>query len=1278
IGGVAATTDNPVVHTLAEGGVVTLYADGSYSYAANGASAPDSFTWTVTDTAGLSSEATVTVSVGEGNPDHYGTLDDSIARHNGYGSLSADKLTYTGSGSEGQATYSIIWYDQWLEGKSYWETEIVADTDNGRAGSGLVASNFAEGQYGSMVSGGLTGDYAGVGAGGFYVKGSLVYAIQADDAAPFGDGAVYRYAYDAESGELRFGVGDSWWNNGEPVVTLDKDLDWAPSLVAQSSNDSITLKIANDDWSYGAPLGYAPGSLMEGTDGNDVLTGNEGTVTIDGGAGDDLLLAGDVTPDELVTVGAGAAFQAVNSHSGFSFSEDGQTVSMGTGFAGSAIADIEMSSGQFYWEVKFTNVAHENGHYWHEGTVGIANQAFGINDQAPQGNAWVIRGESGAVVEDYKADAYMDGVWHPEFGSEIGENDVLGVAFDATAGTIEFFLNGESMKKFSGIPEGSYNPIVSRHNTAASRPATFEFNFGQDGFAHEAPSGFHSVYAVPDTNAGATLSGGSGDDTLIGGAGDDTLVGGSGEDVARYAGTKDDYTITNNGDGTYSVTNNANSNADDIGTDILSGIEKIHFDANENGVIDEDSDPDDANDDGEIVIDLTKESGPVGGDAKVVLDGWETVTHKLTVSDADLNKTGVTESLSYEVVGVTAVDGIYTLASGATVSFDEEGNYTYTPAVSNQPAVDSFTWRATDLSGMSTEEGTINLQGAPVPYDIGQSVVFDGTGQTLTQTLVTEGNRKTWTFSTWVRRGDLNRNQTLFSGGTNATNDQTAISIGYGGSNEIFLHGPTGMSLRSQALLDQTGEWYHLVVAMDTTQATASDRVKIYLDGTQLDSFTNPTYPALNAEMGIGKAGGHAIGRFFDFDLNHINGDLADVAYVDGQALDANAFGQSDGNGGWVAGGDGVANYGSNGFRFDFADSGNLGKDLSGNGNDYTVNGTLSQGTDVPAVGQEAPSYAGTDGNDVFVGNDNTITIDGGAGDDLIQAGDVNGVVVSNDPAEMDAATKSAGITLSEGDLRVGGTGGVALSNQLVKGPVYFEVEIGAYGAGIYAGFASDRLNSVTADFGANAQAGAWYTYSNANGTTWMDDGGLGPTGTNAYKFSPGQRMLFAYDPETGKAWIGKGGLGWYDDHQNVTGDPATGANPTFVIPEADRDSIRVMLGARSGGTTTLDLKTASGDWNYGAPDGFDALAVIETVDGATLAGGSGDDTLIGGNGDDTLVGGSGEDIARYAGAMSGYTVTNNGDGTYSVSKDGIGTDTLAGIEKIHFDANDDGIINVD
>ena len=500
----------------------------------------------------------------------------------------------------------------------------------------------------------------------------------------------------------------------------------------------------------------------------------------------------------------------------------------------------------------------------------------------------------------------------------------------------------------------------------------------------------------------------------------------------------------------------------------------------------------------------------------------------------------------------------------------------------------------------------------------------------------------------------------MFSGGSNATNDQTAISIGYGGSNEIFLHGPTGMSLRSQALLDQTGEWYHLVVAMDTTQAVASDRVKIYLDGQQLDSFTSPTYPAQNTDLGIGKAAGHAIGRFFDYDVNHINGDLADVAYVDGQALDASAFGQADGNGGWVAGGDGVSDYGTNGFRFDFTDSGNLGKDMSGNGNDYTVNGSLSQGTAVPAVGQAAADYTGTDGNDVLVGDDQTASLDGGLGDDLLKAGDL-AEDVGKQPSDIvwDTALSGTSAVIDADGVTLSATAyDRAVADRVLEAGRIWYWEINQQeGPSIYrlAGLAN---SSFPADSSSDNNFPTGSVTYKGNGEFWVD----GAIVASFEGYGDGDVISFAYSADDNRIWVAKNGV-W----QNGSPSDETGGT---AIPD---DDWRVMFGTSEGS------QTVKGQLNFGA-GAFQYPDLVDTdiVDGTVLSGGSGDDTLIGGAGDDTLIGSSGEDIARYDGAMAGYTVTNNGDGTYSVTGASVGTDMLTGIEKIHFDANGDGIINKD
>ncbi|WP_147301118.1 LamG-like jellyroll fold domain-containing protein, partial [Aestuariispira insulae] len=613
---VGAVSLSENVYTLTSGAEVTLNADGTYHYDPKGNTAADSFTWKVTDAAGLSSQATISVGVG-GDP--Y-TIDHSVSLNG-----STDYLSWTPAAAGDRSQWA---FSTWVKLDSLAPNQMLFSSkasdghfylwinDSGKLAVGFNTASGPSDVASSAVIDDTQGWHHVV------LSVDTTQANEADRLRLYLDGERADWAGTSTFAQnAQYGIGAASEHRiGRHYESYDYHMDgsFAETVLIDGQAlgaDSFGVPDGSGDWSArdisslsagsngfhldyneaaalggdvsgnghdftvnGTPVQGAdvpPVSAMSadytGTDGNDVLIGDDQTVTIDGGAGDDLIQAGDVTPDELVAVSEGAAFSTANSHSGFSFSEDGQTVSMGTSFAGSAIADIEMSSGQFYWEVKFTDVAYENGHYWHEGTVGIANQAFGINDKAPQGNAWVIRGESGAVVDDYKADAYMDGVWHPEFGSEIGENDVLGVAFDATAGTIEFFLNGESMKKFSGIPEGSYNPIVSRHNTAASRPATFEFNFGQDGFAHEVPSGFHSVYAVPGSDAGATLLGGLGDDTLIGGTGSDVIDGGEGTDVLKLAGSYADYVIQDQGDGSFAITDAAGS------TDSVTGVETLDF-----------------------------------------------------------------------------------------------------------------------------------------------------------------------------------------------------------------------------------------------------------------------------------------------------------------------------------------------------------------------------------------------------------------------------------------------------------------------------------------------------------------------------------------------------------------------------------------------------------------------------------------------------------------------------------------------------------------------------
>jgi len=148
--------------------------------------------------------------------------------------------------------------------------------------------------------------------------------------------------------------------------------------------------------------------------------------------------------------------------------------------------------------------------------------------------------------------------------------------------------------------------------------------------------------------------------------------------------------------------------------------------------------------------------------------------------------------------------------------------------------------------------------------------------------------------------------------------------------------------------------WMHLVVAVDTTQATASNRVKMYANGVEITAFSSATYPSVNYDTAVNLAQEHNIGRNAGNAGNYFDGYMSDVHFIDGQALDPSRFGKQDADGVWQPISY-TGTYGTNGFHLDFADNSTaaaLGTDVSGNGNNWTPSGitTDDQVTDTPTV----------------------------------------------------------------------------------------------------------------------------------------------------------------------------------------------------------------------------------------------------------------------------------------------------------------------------------------
>lgn len=228
---------------------------------------------------------------------------------------------------------------------------------------------------------------------------------------------------------------------------------------------------------------------------------------------------------------------------------------------------------------------------------------------------------------------------------------------------------------------------------------------------------------------------------------------------------------------------------------------------------------------------------------------------------------------------------------------------------------------------------------------IAKSCVFnDSDTPKLARTPSSTGSRRTFTFSAWIKRANFSQ-QAFFSF------DNTSPGGGGGGDFrfdsshrlQIVAGGGTTMNKISTRTFEDTSKFYHIVVRVDTTQSTAADRVRIYVDGDQITVFTTNTIPSQNADFNINTSSYES--RFGSLNDNgsltsYFDGYMAEVNFADGQSYGPDTFGITDtSTGRWIPKSLTGITYGTNGFRFQFANSAGqtIGDDTSGNTNDYAV-----------------------------------------------------------------------------------------------------------------------------------------------------------------------------------------------------------------------------------------------------------------------------------------------------------------------------------------------------
>ena len=227
-------------------------------------------------------------------------------------------------------------------------------------------------------------------------------------------------------------------------------------------------------------------------------------------------------------------------------------------------------------------------------------------------------------------------------------------------------------------------------------------------------------------------------------------------------------------------------------------------------------------------------------------------------------------------------------------------------------------------------------------FSIDQSIRFNSADSAvLNKTYSGTGSRTTFTYSTWFKVGDQTDSGSgfpLFNGGT-GTSDTTWSGIAYY-RGTIYIQGySTNWKLTTRKLRDPSA-WYHIVWVWDTTNAVATERTRLYINGVRETDFSTDNNPGASANAGIGQAQQHSIGyQSRTVGWGYADAYFAEMVFLDGTATDCNSFAEFNSNGIWVPKDVSGLTFGTNGFHIDGRDSADLGDDESGQGNDYTASG---------------------------------------------------------------------------------------------------------------------------------------------------------------------------------------------------------------------------------------------------------------------------------------------------------------------------------------------------
>ena len=250
-------------------------------------------------------------------------------------------------------------------------------------------------------------------------------------------------------------------------------------------------------------------------------------------------------------------------------------------------------------------------------------------------------------------------------------------------------------------------------------------------------------------------------------------------------------------------------------------------------------------------------------------------------------------------------------------------------------------------NGQELAVGTGGMRRPLDTMSIAQSLRFDDSS--LHYDITSSGNTRTFTFSAWVKRSSLggSNGQYIYADGKSSSTS----SLNFDSNDKLYaqLYDTTGSSAKYKLTTREFKDirtWYHIVWRVDTTQSTAADRSRIYINGEQITAFDTEQHVDQNDETTINASGNdHLIGAYNTGSTSrHLDGYMAEINFADGQSYGPENFGQTGANGDWIPKTLGTISYGTNGFRLDFADSSDLGNNANSTDgtNDFDVTDNIS------------------------------------------------------------------------------------------------------------------------------------------------------------------------------------------------------------------------------------------------------------------------------------------------------------------------------------------------